>query len=100
MVFIIAAGFLNVIFLKVKYSSPSIFGDMKLVRTNLDISLCSCIIHFPDCIREIDKEEKNVPLTTKEISDATLYGICVKLKEYNPREREKSPLFIPVPLLS
>lgn len=64
-VFITAAGFLNAIFLKVKYSSPSIFGDTKLVRTNLDISLCSCIIHFPDPIREIDKEEKIYTINNK-----------------------------------
>lgn len=43
---------------------------------------------------------KNIPLTTKEISEAALYGICVQQKEDNPQEREKSPLFIPVPLLS
>ena len=66
MVFIIAAGFLNVIFLKVKFfPPPSIFSDMKLVRTNLDIFLCSCVIQFPDPIRKIDKEKNNIPLTTK-----------------------------------
>lgn len=64
--FIIAAGFLNVIFLKVKFSPPpSILSDMKLVRTNLDIFLCSCVIQFPDPIRKIDKEKNNIPLTTK-----------------------------------
>lgn len=53
-----AAEFLDVIFLKVKFSSPGIFGDMKRVRTNLDISLYSCIIQFPGSIRKIDKEKK------------------------------------------
>lgn len=58
MTFIIAAGFLNVIFLKVKFSSLNIFRDMKLVRMNLDISLCSFIIWFQDSIRKIDVEKK------------------------------------------
>lgn len=65
MVFIIAAGFLIVIVLKVKFPSPSIFSDMKLVRTNLDISLRSCIIQFPDSIRKTDKKKSNTPLTKK-----------------------------------
>lgn len=57
-VFIMAAGFLDVIFLKVKFSSPGTFSDMKLVRTNLDISLYSCISQFPGSIRKLDKEKK------------------------------------------
>ena len=57
LVFVIAAGFLSVIFLKVRFSPPSRVSDMKLVRTNLDISLCSCIIQFPDSIRKVDKEK-------------------------------------------
>ena len=58
LVFVIAAGFLSVIFLKVKFSPPSRVSDMKLVRTNLDISLCSCIIQFPDSIRKVVEEER------------------------------------------
>lgn len=54
---VIAPGFLDVIFLKVNFSPPSIFSDMKLVRTNLDISLCSCIIQFPGSIKKTDKEK-------------------------------------------
>lgn len=56
-VFVIAAGFLSVIFLKVRFSPPSRVSDMKFVRTNLDVSLCSCIIQFPDSIRKVDKEK-------------------------------------------
>lgn len=63
--FAIAAGFLNAIFLKVTFSSPSIFSDMRLVKTNLEISLCSYVIQFPDSIRKIDKEKNDIPLKTK-----------------------------------
>lgn len=68
---------------------------MKLVSTNLNTPLYSRIIQFPDSIRKIDKEKSNIPLTIKYICKATLYGSCIKQKEYNPRGKEKFPLFIP-----
>lgn len=76
-VFILAAGFLNVIFLQVKFSSPGIFNDMKLVRTHLNIPLYSCIIQFPDSIRKIDKEKKQYIINNKiNIWDYSVQYLC------------------------
>lgn len=66
---------------------------MKLVRTNLSIPLYPRIIQFPDSIRKINTEKNNIPLTTKYISEASLYSVCVKQKEYNPRERGSSTIY-------
>lgn len=42
---------------------------------------------------QINTEKNNTPLTTKYISEASLYSVCVKQKEYNPRERDRSTIY-------